>query len=490
MKKKIPFLYFIVIVIVSLSIFFKNYFIKSFSSFTVYATVPCNPSPCPETCDFSSCGDQCHCEAGGSPVDCDDYFPELCPDCVADCSDGYDPGCCECDGHYENCDEESIVCGCSNGTTYCHKYSPPSGPTNTPTPTNTPSPSPIPTLTPIPTSTSTPTPTPIQPTVIINIPFPSPQAFSKKAATEVQNWICLEVFPCSVASSNCSGKGDTGHRVRIATKADAKLIANKKTYIFECLEKGTGYRCTTGNGPLDKKLTDSNYLSALSHNYGYQFVSLTDIHNHPIVQSYDNQVIITDNKGDLGPLEWESLTTVQVGRIMMAMQQVTGGSNTSGNAKSQQLGTFLFGKNYTTTCVMIKWDPHGTVFDINSLKPIEGAKVTLLHKNKDNNFDPVKSSDVFNGLENPQTTLSDGEYAFFVPDGTYKIKLEKEGYQPVFDVVNINKNVKNTYSQLYDGGEIVTKGELELRNLAMKKITVGEKTLQILQNIWNKINNR
>jgi len=429
----------------------------------------------------ASCSCTSGCQAGTCEVD-----PGPPVSCEPSCGEGYYPtqwgeGCV------------TVQCSCANPSSLrcCPEpTTPPPEDTGTPHPTNTPSPSPAPILTPAPTSTPVPRPAPIQPTVIITIPFPSPQAFSKKAATEVQKWVYLKVAPCSVSTSNCSVPIELGgHRVRITTKADAKLIANKKTYIFECLKKGTGYRCTTGNGPLDKKLTDSNYLSALSHDYGYLFVSLTDTHNHPIVQSYDNQVIITDSKGDLGPLEWESSTTVQVGRMMMAMQQVTESKNTSGEAKSQQLGTFFFDKNYNTTCIMIKWDPHGTVFDINSLKPIEGTKVTLLHKNKSNNFDPVKSSDVFNGLENPQTTLSDGKYAFFVPDGTYKIKLEKEGYQPVFDVVNINKKVLDAYSQLYDGGEIVTKGKLELRNLGMRKITIGEKMFHFFQNIWLKIKN-
>jgi len=358
----------------------------------------------------------------------------------------------------------------------------------TPTPTlppgNTPTPITIPTSTP-----GLPTPTPIQPTEIINLVLPPSEAFSKKAASEIQNWVCLKTTPCSTGGLICSG-GDPRHRVRIATKTDTKLIPNKKTYIFECLQTDQGFRCTTGNGTLDQNLTGANYLSSLSSAYGYRFVSFTDIQNKPIQQFSPNQVVITDSKGSLGPLEWESSTTVQVGRMMMAMQQVLESDlNITGHAASQQLGTFYLNNAYNTTCVMIKWDPHGTVFDINNLKPIEGVKVTLLHKNKNNDFEPVKTSDVFNGLENPQVTSSDGKYAFSVPDGTYKLELEKEGYQPVFDVVNINKNVWDAYPQLYDGGEIVTKGEFELRNLAMKKITFGEKTLNFFQGIWLKIKN-
>ena len=138
---------------------------------------------------------------------------------------------------------------------------------------------------------------------------------------------------------------------------------------------------------------------------------------------------------------------------------------------------------------MIKWDPHGTVFDIDNLMPIAGVKVTLLHKNENNIFVQVKNSDVFNGLENPQITLNDGKYAFFVPDGTYSIKIEREGYQPVLNTANIDKKILDTYPQIYDGGEIVTKGKLELRNLAMKKISVVEKTLHFFQDILSKIKN-
>ena len=110
--------------------------------------------------------------------------------------------------------------------------------------------------------------------------------------------------------------------------------------------------------------------------------------------------------------------------------------------------------------------------------------VTLLHKNKDNNFELVKAADIFNGLNNPQTTTGDGKYAFYVPDGIYKIKVEKEGYQPVFEVKSIDKGVWKAYPQLYDGGEIVTKGKLELRNLAMKKMTIGDQIIQTFQDVW------
>jgi hypothetical protein len=395
-----------------------------------------------------------------------------------------------------------MQCSCGNVTVIscCPKPTTPTpGPTRIPTPTNTPVPSPTPTripsptftptptIIPSPTFTPTPTPTPIQPTEIINFPLPSPQVFSQKATSDVQNWVCLKTTPCTTGGLICSG-GDSRHRVRIAAKADAKLIPNKKTYFFECLETAQGYRCTTGNGTLDQDLTGTDYLSSLSSAYGYQFISLTDIQNRPIQQSSPNQVVIADSQGNFGPLEWESSTTTQVGRIMMAMQRVLA-DNTVGHASSQQLGTFSFNSNYKTTCVMIKWDPYGTVFDINNLKPIEGVKVTLLHKNKSNNFDLVKTSDIFNGLENPQITSNDGKYAFYVPDGTYKIKLEKEGYQAVFNTTNIDKKILDTYPQLYNGEEIVTKGKLELRNLAMKKITAGDKVLRIFQNIWLKIKN-
>ncbi|MCX6705457.1 MAG: carboxypeptidase-like regulatory domain-containing protein, partial [Candidatus Woesebacteria bacterium] len=438
---------------------------------TAYATGLGCATKCSYNCDCSPCAAQ-----DGN------YCPppdgNCCPICVKPtCDGGWENG--GCPASCGECEQETTTCPCGNpgSSVTCHRCTGPPPPTNTPVPTLTPTPIP---------PTSTPTPTPIQPTVVINLPRPSPQAFSKKAITDVQNWLCLQTTPCS--TGGCSGGGDSLHRVRITTKTDAKLIANKKTYIFECLETGQGYRCTTGNGTLDQNLTESNYLSSLSSVYGYRFVSLTDIQNKPIQQSFTNQTIVTNNKGDLGPLEWESSTTVQVGRIMMAMQRVLG-DDITGRDKSQQLGTFFFDSNYNTTCIMIKWDPHGTVLDINNLKPIKGVKITLLHKNKNNSFDPVKTSDIFNGLENPQVTSNDGKYAFYVPDGTYKLKLEKEGYQPVFDVANINKKVWDVYPQLYDGGEIVTKGKLELRNLAMKKITISDKVLSVFQNIWLKIKN-
>ena len=409
----------------------------------------------------------CSCVSGCSAGTCQDVSYPVAS-CEPVCNSGYvagpwAPGCV------------TMQCSCANvtGITCCPETAPPPPP---PGDNNTPTPGP----------SIVPSPTPVQPTEIINLVLPPPETFSKKATTDVQNWICLQTTPCSTSGS-CSG-GDPQHRVLITTKTDTKLIPNTKTYIFECLETNQGYQCTTGDGALDENLTGTNYLPSLLSNYGYQFVSLTDTQNSPIQQSFTNQPILTDGQGSLGQMEWESLTTTQVGRIIMAMQRVLDNNNNPGT-NTQQLGTFSFDSPYHTSCVMIKWDPHGTVFDIDNLMPIAGVKVTLLHKNENNIFVQVKNSDVFNGLENPQITLNDGKYAFFVPDGTYSIKIEREGYQPVLNTANIDKKILDTYPQIYDGGEIVTKGKLELRNLAMKKISVVEKTLHFFQDILSKIKN-
>jgi len=154
--------------------------------------------------------------------------------------------------------------------------------------------------------------------------------------------------------------------------------------------------------------------------------------------------------------------------MMMGVQVVGGeGSNMAGEHGTQKLGTFGFGDNSDETkCVMIKWDPRGAVFDAETLKPLEGVEVTLLRKNEKGEFAQLRTDEVFGGIVNPQRTGQEGAFAFYVPDGTYKIDVSKNGFVPVYKATS---RMESAYPNIYDGGEIVTNGKLELRNIAMRK---------------------
>ena len=459
-----------------------------------YATESCRSEPCcdpsvPGSGYYVGCGDGCKCE--------DELANEMgvceniaCPRCIpGDCPPGWDEGAC---GPGEsNCYDKSFECTCGNAETVCKKYT---GPSNTPPPTQPPTVTSPPTETPPPTSTPPPSPTPIQPTEIIEFPLPSPTVFSQKAKDPItrqdaQSWICLDTIPCATGGITCSG-GDPQHRVRIANKEENKLVPNKETYIFECLETPQGYRCTTGNRALGQELIGADYLPDLSSTYGYQFIAYTDTQNQSILQSVPEQVIKSDSEGNIGPLEWESYTSIQVGRVMMSMQSLLDGEDIYGKQKTQKLGTFGdIEEEAETICVMIKWDPHGTIYNLADLKPISGVKVTLLRKDTTNVFAPVNSKDIFGGLENPMMTKEDGTYAFYVPNGTYKLILEKEGYEPFFNIASLDEKIRTAYPHTYDGGEIITNGRLELRNVAMRKITIIDTSLNFIKQLIQTVGN-
>ena len=77
-------------------------------------------------------------------------------------------------------------------------------------------------------------------------------------------------------------------------------------------------------------------------------------------------------------------------------------------------------------------DPEGTVFDVLTGQPIDGATVACFAETGEAGgngvFDLWPAVDF--GQINPQTVGSDGYYSFFTPAGTYRVEVTKEGYQP------------------------------------------------------------
>lgn len=73
-------------------------------------------------------------------------------------------------------------------------------------------------------------------------------------------------------------------------------------------------------------------------------------------------------------------------------------------------------------------DPYGLIYEGSADNKISGAQVTLyVHQGQDwNVWDGTKY-----GQTNPQTTLSDGSFAFIAPSGEYYLKVEKDGYKTI-----------------------------------------------------------
>ncbi|MFH0773611.1 MAG: carboxypeptidase-like regulatory domain-containing protein [bacterium] len=320
-----------------------------------------------------------------------------------------------------------------------------------------------------PSPTNPPTPTPVQPTAEAPLPLPSPQTFTDDRKSKLgQSWVCIESLPCSQSGITCSG-GNKEHRVLIQTKNGTTLkMSGAPTYVFECLSPDQkSYRCTTGNDGLDQTLISKSNLSGLRTDYGYSFISYTDTKNIPISQTNVNTVPKTSDKGTFGPYEWESKTDTQVWRLIMTMQDLDWSSGKQGNSGALQQSSFSFDSDkYNKDCVIIKWDPQGVIYDIASLRPIEGAKVTLYVKNAQGTFVPMQDLK-WGLLANPILSSQQGAYQFFVPAGTYKIGVEKQGYELATDkeVTSLIKTIRN----IYNGGEIVTKGEIQEVNILMQK---------------------
>lgn len=442
---------------------------------SVHATIPCPATGCPPgSCNFTSCGPNCTDRNKGKGS---------CPDCEASCPRDADEGGC---GGAKDCHEFSVKCNCGNGSITCHRGDEgPPGPTKPPVPT-----------TPPPTKPPA-TPTPVQPTIVVTIPQPSPNEIASNNGTNMtlngKSWICLQTTPCTAAGASCKG-GNLEHRTLVTTKktvngAKSPLVPNKMTYIFECLKEDIEkqYKCTTGNSALDKVTAESDFLSTLSSKYGYVFDELTDYDTGAVINQTDEaQVPKTDDEGFLGLYEWESETTTQIGRLMMSLQLLNEGDNISGLQKSQQLGTFTYGdENNKQVCILIKWDPRGIVFDADTLKPIEGAMVTLYRQNPSQNFVLLKSDEVFGGITNPVITNANGAYEFFVPNGVYKLNIEKDGFKPQYEGVPDTTFV--VYDPVYTGGEIVTNGQLETRHISLKRISFIDETIKYLQSVYSSL---
>jgi len=72
-------------------------------------------------------------------------------------------------------------------------------------------------------------------------------------------------------------------------------------------------------------------------------------------------------------------------------------------------------------------DPSGYVYDAATNERIAGAEVTLWWKSPRNGEWEVFPASSF-GQVNPIITAQDGTYAFFVPEGEYRVEVEAEGY--------------------------------------------------------------
>lgn len=307
----------------------------------------------------------------------------------------------------------------------------------------------------IPPPTTVPaTPTPVQPTIVVTFgPTPTRatnRSISSNAPQMGQRWACLKTDPCSNATSGCSGAvvRDAGHRVKLSAKPDSRPLVGE-TYIVECLETPQGPRCTTGNADTDLRLLGVNNAAAYQSQFAYRLLGFFNQDGRTRAAN----PLQTPTSRDIGIHEWESETHDSLGRVFMAVN-LTDATSTVGGSGGQQQATFNFDSS-NKNCVMIRWDPEGTVFDNYTLEPLSQAQITLLKKAVGGKRQAVKNSDVVGEFSNPVITKQDGNYHFFVPNGTYSLQVKASDYR--FPVEKLNSAASNFYSSFYQGGEFTQK---------------------------------
>jgi hypothetical protein len=125
--------------------------------------------------------------------------------------------------------------------------------------------------------------------------------------------------------------------------------------------------------------------------------------------------------------------------------------------------------SYNTSCTLIQ-DPYGTVFDSYTLEPLDSAAVTLSKKRSNGLYTPVEQTDAPAVVNNPIQTKQNGAYAFYVPDGTYKLDVSKSSYTYPNISKNLNPSYKKLYSDIYRGEDIIQHGELEHRDIPLDPV--------------------
>ena len=129
-------------------------------------------------------------------------------------------------------------------------------------------------------------------------------------------------------------------------------------------------------------------------------------------------------------------------------------------------------------------DPSGIIYDSITEEPIEGATVSaywIEYDETDDFYDRVPADNVYGTLwdaleyeqENPMSSNVDGKYAWDVPEGWWRVKAEKEGYETV-------------WSEWMTVPPVQTEVDLGMRPENMPIIPVKEITLDITEVAINK----
>lgn len=290
-----------------------------------------------------------------------------------------------------------------------------------------------------------------------------------------QQWHCLENVYCADANAKCQ-PGVAWHRVKLTTRATDLPARNQPTGVFVCVGTKEGNICTSGDGAFDRQMLGYNGLAKLGQVAQYQFQGLFRSLDGSGVEPSG---IVSNNQGKLStkvgnktqiiePLEMQDYTPVSLPRKWFALNLIEPKKINIAGFGGEQQGTFTF-EGALGKCKAISWDPYGIVFDSQSLEPVPNIKVTLMKLRENGKF-TIASGEDTPSILNPITTVEDGQYEIYVPDGTYRLELESPNF--IFpSTKKLNPNYSKVYSDIYRGEDIIEKGETVHRDVPIDSKT-------------------
>jgi len=294
-------------------------------------------------------------------------------------------------------------------------------------------------------------------------------------------WHCLQNVYCAKQGANCTTKGAAGigpvmgHRVKLTTRSTDLPARNAPTGVFVCIGTKQGNICTSGDGSFDKKMLGYNGLATLGQVSQYEFQGLfrssdgSRVAPSSIVSNAGGKLSnqIGNKVQVIEPIEMQDYTPVSLPRKWLALNLIKTIPLAVGKGGEQQ-GTFTF-EGALGKCAAITWDPYGIVFDSQSLEPVAGIQVTLMKK-RDNGQYTIAAGDDAPSILNPITTVEDGQYEIYVPDGIYRLDLKSSNF--IFpNKAKLNPNYSKVYSDIYRGEDIIEKGETIHRDVPIDSKT-------------------
>lgn len=268
--------------------------------------------------------------------------------------------------------------------------------------------------------------------------------------------VCIQTEVCTGDDANCSATDSkTGnHRVKLKNIREAHRILTVGNpavpiWLVECIQDGSPdnptYTCTTGDSQLDtNKVFGVDNAAKLRQKYNYS----AELFNADGKTKASPEVTLNTRQDEF---EWVTKLDPkgkQVSSVFMALYMPDATQPVDSQAQFSQKQATL---DFSDACRLVI-DPYGTVFDNHTLEPVSDVTVELSKKRTDKSFTPVRQAEVIGSFINPQTTQVDGRFSFFVPAGSYALKVDKQGY--TYPALPLNPKADDLYGSIYSGDEI------------------------------------